>query len=201
MNGTMKRSQAALGLAAVLVALWGAGCSSCAKGRQEGVKTMDNEWAEAALKTAETTGKLDGLEIEHYVGGGLPPPYYRSEQLRLLVQEGRDVLRFVTPNYDPALRKGNTYPRDTYVLPATPDDVKLVARLLRETGALRAPVPSATEPKVADALRTEWVISAHGKETKRVYPRGEPPELAKLTAVVETLIARVKAQGTHRVEP
>ena len=83
-----------------------------------------------AITQAETTGKLNGLEIEHYVAGGLPPPHYRSEQFRLFVDHGRDTLWFATPDYTVRVKQGEQYPQHVYRLTASPNDVKMIARLV-----------------------------------------------------------------------
>ena len=160
---------------------------------------MDTQWAEEALRATEKSGRLDGLEIEHYVGGGLPPPHYRSDQLRLLAKDGRDTFEFATPHYEEKVPEGGTYPLDIYTLPATPEEVKTFARLVRESGAFAAPAPDAG-PGHADALKTELIVNVRGREAKRVYAGGEPAELARLREVVDPLIARLQKIGAHRVK-
>ena len=161
---------------------------------------METKWADKVLAACEASGKLDGAEIEYYVAGGLPPPHYRSDQLRLLVQGGRDMVEFATPNYDPKLAKGNAYALDIYAIAATPDDVRSVARSMRETGAFQAEAPDAGPSRVADTLRAELVVVAGGKEAKRVYAPGDPA-IGELRETAEAMIARVKSQGAHRVKP
>jgi len=160
-----------------------------------------DQWVETALRAAEKTGKLDGLEIEYYVSGGLPPPHYVSEQFRLLVRDGHDVLEFATPNYDPKLPQGASYPKDIYTLPATPEDAKTIARLVLASGAFRESASDAGAPAPADALRTELEVTGGGKTAKCVYLGREPAELPKLREAVEALIERVKAHGQHEVKP
>ena len=162
-------------------------------------KTMDAQAALAALKKAEATGKLDGLEIEHYIGGGMPPPYYRSEQFRLYGDAGRDTLAFVTPDYTANVGQGEAYPRSAYRIASTPAEVTTIARLVRESGAFDMAPPSDAGP--ADAFRTEVVVMLGGKEVKRVYPGAAPPELAKLREAINKVIEHIKANGVHRIDP
>lgn len=181
------------------------GISGCSKQERDartlkGGDAMDDKKALGLLAAAETSGKLDGIEIEHYVAGGLPPPHYRSEQFRLFVHEGRDTLRFVTPDFQ-AHHEGTAYPNHTYDLPATPADVRTIARLVRESGAFAKAVPVDEPAGAPDRMRTELAVILHGKEAKRVYVGAEPPELTKLRAVIQPMIARLKAQGAHRVMP
>ncbi len=174
------------------------GCSSRSSERveAEGGKKMDETLA--AITRAATTGKLDGMEIEHYIGGGLPPPHYRSEQFRLFVDHGRDTLAFVTHDQTATVKQGEQYPRHVYKLPATPSDVKTIASLVRDTGAFGAPAP-AESARPRDSLRSELVVILGGKETKRVYPGAEPADLAKLQEAIRPFIERLKTHGEHQV--
>jgi hypothetical protein len=187
----------------IAAALGGAalGCSPKSEAQtQSGGKAMDDETAVALLKAAEESGKLpEGMEIEHYVGGGLPPPHLRSDQLRLMVREGHLVFRFVTPDFKAEVKQNESYPRKVYERAATPDEVRKIARLVRESGAFGNP-PPASGPPVRDRLRTELVILRGGQEAKRVYPGAEPPELTKLRAEIGPLVADLKAHGKHWVE-
>lgn len=151
----------------------------------------------AALARMEATGKLEGVEFEHYVGGGLPPPYYHSDQFRLLSRDGRDTIEFATANYSSKPAKDTPYPRDVYQLPAQPDDVKTLARSLRAGHAFDASVPIV---EIADSVRIELVLTVAGKQHKAVY-QGLPSALEPLDALVDALVARAKAQGKHELKP
>ncbi len=156
-------------------------------------------WVDGALGEAEATGRLNGVVIEHFVGGGLPPPRLRSDQLRLMTRDGRDVLVFDKPDFKKRPTKaGQPYPNDEYTLAASPADVQLVARLVRE--AFRAPAPEPPDADEQDALHTEIIVSAHGRQATRAYRGGAPSELASLTAAARTLIERAKTQGVHEVK-
>lgn len=151
----------------------------------------------AALTRMEATGKLEGVEFEHYVGGGLPPPYYVSDQFRLLTRDGRDTIQFAAPNYKSKPDKDEAYPSDVYTLPAQPDDVKTLARILREGRAFEG-ATMASAP--ADGVRTELLLTVAGKQHKATY-WGFPPTLTPLGDVVKSLIARVKSHGKHELRP
>jgi hypothetical protein len=150
-----------------------------------------------ALARMEATGKLEGVEFEMYAGGGLPPPYYVSQQLRFLARDGHDTVQFVTPNYSKKPAKDEPYPSEVYRLPAQPADVKALARVLREG---RAFTPSPPGPTVADAVRTELVLTIAGKEHKATH-QGLPPALAPLGVLFMELTERAKAQGQHEHAP
>jgi hypothetical protein len=157
--------------------------------------------AKAVLARCEATGKLDGVLIEYYVGGGLPPPMTRADQFLLVSREGRDVMEYSRPNFDPKYDKLHLdgYPNDTYSLPASPADVKKIARLMRETGVFEQHFPEEARPGIADILRTEInVVDSHGEDGRTYYQRA-PVALDPLRVVVEALIAHLKVHGDHGV--
>jgi hypothetical protein len=184
---TRRRTALRIGALVVVLALVG----------RVGAKIMERAWVDGELRAVEASGRTDGREIEYFVGGGGPPPLYQLDQLRVMTREGRDVIEFGEPNYKHKLAEGNRVPNDIYTLPATSDDVQLMARLFRAAFQALAPIlPPVPE---RHAVRTELVVRAKGKEVVRVYAGGEPSDLASLRSVAEGLIARAKAQGAHQV--
>lgn len=155
----------------------------------------------AALARCEASGKLDGVRMEYYVGGGLPPPLGRSDQFMITTREGRAWLIYSRPSFDPQYDKVklSSYPNETYRLPAEPSDVKRFARLIRETGVFDNHFPEETEPGVADSLRTEVNITVGDGNDGRVYYRNAPSALEPLRTAVEAQIERLKATGEHGV--
>lgn len=151
----------------------------------------------AALARMEATGKLEGVEFEHYVGGGLPPPYYHSEQLRLIARDGRDTIEFAKANFSSKPAKDTPYPRDVYQLVAQAEDVKSLARVLRAGRAFDVAAPTV---QIADSVRIELVLTVGGKPHKAIY-QGLPPALEPLDTLVDAFIARAKSQGRHKLEP
>ncbi len=161
---------------------------------------MENAWTEPALAAVEKTGRLEGMEIEYYVSGGLPPPHYRSDQFRALTREGRDLLEYARPSYTAKPAQGASYPLDIYTLPATPDEIRTLAKLTREAPPPQAPGPDQGAAR-ADAVRTELLVMLGVQEAKRVYAGRQPPEVSRLREVVEAHVGRLVAQGEHRVKP
>jgi hypothetical protein len=167
--------------------------SSGSSGAPEGGTMEAQSEIEVLLARCEASGKLSGIEIEYYVGGGLPPPNYVSNQFRLLVVDGQDVLQFAKPVFD---KRYNPYPMEVYTLPATPADVKTIAGLILRSRAF-SPSSSSNPPiKVPDALRTELVIKAGTKEETRTF-QGLPEALQPLKPAVEALIEQLKAKGAR----
>ena len=125
--------------------------------------------------------------VPFYPGADMPPPQYRSDQSRLLTSGGHDLLQFAT-------MKGSGL-QEQFLLQARPSDIKSVARLLRETGVLVKRFPEEEKPGIADVLSTQIIVSAAGRQEKRVYYRKLPNELLPLKAQIERLIELTKGKG------
>jgi hypothetical protein len=142
-------------------------------------------------------GKLDGVTIEYWVGGGPPPPLYRSDQFRLLTVENRDILEFARPYHDPATKREGLV--EKFQLPAQPSDVRRLAKLILDTGVFEQRFPEEMDPGRADALITEVIVSIGGREFKRRYFTGSPKPLEPLRVEVERLVQRLVASGQRGV--
>jgi hypothetical protein len=145
------------------------------------------------LQLSEQTGRLDGLEIEIWTGGGQPPPWYRSDQFRLLVSNNHDGLEFARIRFDTAYDPPDLV--EKFQLVAQPADVQLIARLLRESGAFAVRYTEEENPGVADILRTEILISWGGQQHKRVYYRTVPGALTPLMTEIDRQVERLIAHG------
>lgn len=155
--------------------------------------TDDEKTCLEALRTAETTGELQGLEIEVWTGGGQPPPYYRSDQFRLLSGGGRDTIQFARPLYYPGREPSTLI--EKFMMDARPDEVKTVARLIREGYIFTMRYPEEENPGVADAFSTEVIVTVYGKEYQRRYFRRVPEAVEPLLDEVRRLTAKVKRGG------
>ncbi len=142
-------------------------------------------------------GKLDGVTIEYWVGGGLPPPLYRSDQFRLRTEENRDILELARPFHDPATRLEGLV--EKFQLAAQPADVRRMAKLILDTGVFDRHFPEEKEAGRADALTTEVIVRLGGREFKRRYFTGSPKPLAPLRTEIQRLIQRLEATGARRV--
>lgn len=149
-------------------------------------------WSPEALRNrldrCILAGRLDGLEVEYWIGGGLPPPYYRSDQFRMLTADGRELLELARPVYDEAFRP---YPIDKRQLPAGRDDVVAIADALK---GLFADPPEPPELP-ADALRAEVLVTEGDLQTTLVLPVPVPPSAQPLHDAVAQRLARVEATG------
>ena len=172
-----------------VMALFGAALASCS----EGVAMSDRETESmlTKLRACAQTGALAGLEIEVWTGGGQPPPYRRSDQLRALVADGRDVLEFAHPKHDVSFDPPDLVER--FRLPAKPDDVRRFARLVLDTGVFaRAQEP---DPGGADGLVTEVTVTLEGQRFERRYSGTPPDFLGPLVTATEAWVARLQREG------
>lgn len=156
---------------------------------------MGSSTADDVLARLERTGKLNGAEIEYYVGGGLPPPATRNDQLRLFTREGREVVEFARSNFKRT--EFNPYALDIYQLPAEPADVRTIARLIRATNAFTTHFPEETVSGSADMLHTDVVVTDDGDTATRTYYGHVPQVFAPLEKEVEAMIERLKAKGKY----
>ena len=142
-------------------------------------------------------GRLDGVTIEYWVGGGLPPPFYRSDQFRLLTVEKRDVLEFARPYRDPATKREGLI--EKFQLPAQPSDIRGLGKLILDARVFTQHFPEEDDPGRADILSTEVIVSVGGREFKRRYFSASPKPLEPLRAEVERLVLRLTASGKREI--
>ena len=142
-------------------------------------------------------GRLDGVTIEYWVGGGAPPPFYRSDQFRLLTVEDSDVLEFARPYHDPADKREGLI--EKFRAPAHPSNVRALAKLILDAGVFTRHYPDENDPGRADILNTEVIVRAGGREYKRRYFTASPKPLEPLRAEVERLVQRLTASGKRGI--
>jgi hypothetical protein len=149
----------------------------------------------ARLERSAQTGRLDGLTIEYWVGGGLPPPHYRSDQFRLLTVEGRDTLELARPLWDDAFKPPQLV--EKFQRPADAADVRRVAHLILDAGVFREPHDE--KPTGGDMLSTEVIVTAGGTMLQSVYRGNVPPALRALETEVERLRLALEREGARSV--
>jgi hypothetical protein len=147
------------------------------------------------LSTAAREGRLDGLQIEYWVGGGQPPPFYRSEQFRLLANDDKPQLEFSVLRFHKELKPNEV--KEVFSLPAEPEDVRAVAGMLVEKKVFESRFAEETDPRIGSVISYELTGIVDREQEKRVYYRAMPKELAALQSVFEKLIERTKKKGKH----
>jgi hypothetical protein len=151
----------------------------------------------ARLERAAEAGRLDGLEIEYWIGGGAPPPHYRSDQLRLLTRDGRDVFEFARPLWDASFDPPDLI--EKLSAEAKTADVQQVARLILESSLLDE--PTETGPTGGfDLLTTEIAIAAGSRRFERKHRGNQVPgNLVALSREVHALCAALETSGERAV--
>jgi hypothetical protein len=152
----------------------------------------------AALDRVEKTGQLDGVSIEYWIGGGLPPPYYRSDQFRLFQDAGEAVIQFVRRRHDENVKPPDFLER--FRMKSNPTVVRTIAARIRETGAFRRPLPDEGRSEASDRLRTELGITISGEEHLLVFDGPAPPSLDPLRVEIERLTELLLKSGRRTVQ-
>lgn len=156
-------------------------------------KRFDGAMLARELARCEQTGAIGHVTIEYWVGGGLPPPNYRSEQLRMFATTTGTVLEFAKviwdKNYDPP----NLHQK--WTIPATPEDVRQLAHLLSTSGLLTIAANPPRPTDRPDAIAREFIVGV--KDTTEMTVRFEQPaEVPQaLLQHVEGLVKRVQASA------
>ena len=154
--------------------------------------TEENRIRQSVAMAAET-GHLAGLTAACWRGGGLPPPYYRSEQLRLLTQDGTDDAVFANLIFDKKFNPPDVHEKWTTTIAA--DDVRRVMGLLKESAVLEAAHAGQPLPAVADTITTEIIVSLGEAKILRRFGPTLPAHLAKLEEAFQKLVASAKEKS------
>lgn len=152
---------------------------------------------EHLLQAVEASGTLGGVVVEYWFGGGQPPPYYRSDQLRLFRGEEGDMAQFATLAYAPFFEPPSVVAR--FRIPASAADIREVARLLRTSGVFSPEAPEPPGLGGADALSTELIVTSGDRRVERRLPEPLPANLAPLQAKMRELTDRALASGSGRL--
>lgn len=155
-----------------------------------------------ALNERHRAGRLDGCELEYWHGGGMPPPYYKSVQFRLLELDGQDTLELDIMKFDRRLTPEDYI--EKYQLPARPEDIRAVLLPLIESRAFESQFPE-EEGEAPDRMSTEVIVWLRRQPTPdgshadleflKRYRAGLPAALEPLRAEVERLTRLVQAEG------
>lgn len=176
---------------------------SCGERSKEQVSSSSTHLSEeearlvAQLQSAEATGRLDDLELEYWIGGGLPPPHHRSDQLRFLLLDGKPTIELNVETND---EKRPGLAMIEHRAPLVPDELRAVAKLIRETAVFSRRYPEENKPDVADILHTEVVLMSgdRSKSAKRTYYKSPPTDLEALTGHMKRISDRLRAEGQKR---
>src|SRR5271165_951616 len=119
------------------------------------------------LAHSVATGRLDGLEIEFWKGGGLPPPHYLSDQLRLMTQGDTEVVEFASLKWDDHFDPPNV--QEKWIATVRSRDVHDIAQLMESTNFLHTAYSEETKPNIADCFSYEILLTYQGRQEKKKY--------------------------------
>lgn len=158
------------------------------------------------LARAAKAGTLDGLTIEMWRGGGLPPPYYKSDQLRFLSVGGSDAIEFASLRFDSHYEPSSV--QDKWTIPAAAADIREAAHLLLSLRVFEAQFPEERQTGVPDAISYEIIASAEAVEVQRRYYGKLPEPFGPIQIFIDRLTASAKSSGPpalfhegHQVKP
>ena len=149
----------------------------------------------ARIDRSAQSGRMEGMEFEYWIGGGQPPPYYRSDQLRLLDSGAGDLLVFARPYWDSAFDPPDLV--EKFQRTADPDEIRRVLNLLLQSDVFSK--PTETEMAGPDVLKTEIMLTFGGVTHERRFHGKIPDELNALDAVVQALHVSLAHTGMRSV--
>src|ERR1051326_6129638 len=118
-----------------------------------------------ALKQTAASGNLDDMEFEYWTGGGLPPPYYVSKQLRIRSLQGQATLVSDEAKYDKKYNPSKMMEESK--LAAKPEEIKKVAQALLDTQVFKSNFPEEKKIDTLDVLSTEIIVTLQDKPYKK----------------------------------
>jgi hypothetical protein len=147
------------------------------------------------LKVASKDGRLDGLQLAYWVGGGQPPPYYRSEQFRVFSTPTSAQMEFSLLRFDSKLTPNDV--TETFTLAADAANIRAIASMLLDKKVFEGRFPEETNPKIGDIFSHEIIATAGAVKLRRTYYRTMPVDLAPLEKLWRQLIDQTRKQGLH----
>jgi hypothetical protein len=186
-------------LALVALALTGFACSSESSDAAPGHSASSI----GILNEIERSGSVGANQLEYYVGGGQPPPYYRSDQFRAYRLGSQEILELSQVVWDQRYTPSELH--RIYRLPAQPGEIREIVRLIIDARVFENVYPEETDRGVADVLRHEILVVAPGLTHQRTYYQTVPTALVPLRDRIQQHIARLTREGalsyTHQGNP
>ena len=159
---------------------------------------MNSERSEMIMATiveAAQNGRLGGLTIEYWVGGGQPPPYYRSEQFRVSEKDSVDQMVFSILRFDDRYEPPQL--SETFSLPARRENIQTIAQLLIAASPFSHQFPEENNPGNPSAISTELIVSSGEDRVEKRFFGSVPEALVPLSNEVTRLIEKTEAEGEH----
>lgn len=174
------------------------GCRAEARSERQTHMAANNlENVDSILHALETSGSMGDVIIEYWFGGGQPPPFYRSDQVRLCRGVHGDFVQFATVAYAPYFDPANLVVR--FQVSASSNVVRTIARLMRESHAFDQSHPEEGGAKATDVLSTELIVSQGDRRAEKRFYRDVPDSLQTLESAFRSLMADAVNRGSAKV--
>lgn len=159
------------------------------------------------LRRCVATGRLEGLELEHWLGDGPPPPLRRYHHLRLVPgrddgsvgqtddrEAAPDTIEFTHPRPEPGTLPS---PLLRHRVEARPADISAFAQALLDARAFDPTGGSA--PRSPDALTLRIGAAEGGRRALATHHDPLPGRLSAVGRAAAELIERAVDEGTTDV--
>ncbi len=147
------------------------------------------------LKQVADNGQIDDLRFEYWVGGGQPPPYYRSEQLRLFAVSGVVQFEFAILRFDSKLPPDGA--TEKWTMQSDVATFRAISSFLIDRHVFETRYPEETDPGIGGGISHEIIASVGTANIKRTYYRVVPSALAPLTAMLRDRIELTRKTGVR----
>lgn len=152
------------------------------------------------LTAAAQTGRCDGLTIEYWIGGGQPPPYYRSEQFRIKGLGDRIKIELATMRFQNRFTPPEVL--EIYSVLSDGDELKQLATELLATQFHEAEFIEEADPQIGGVISHEISIHFEKHKLTKRYFRQLPAAFATFEELSKTLKKQLTKSGkrtwTHK---
>lgn len=149
----------------------------------------------AKLKHVTDNGQIDDLRFEYWVGGGQPPPYYRSEQLRLFAVSGVVQFEFAILRFDSKLPPDGA--TEKWTMQSDVATFRAISSFLIERHVFETRYSEETDPGIGGGVSHEIIASVGAANIKRIYYRVLPSAVAPLIGMLRDRIELTKKTGVR----
>ena len=153
----------------------------------------DSDIIAEKLALAATTGRADGLTIEYWIGGGQPPPYYRSEQLLVTSHDDRLTITQAVMRFPPRLAPAEVL--EIRTLTSDDEELRRLAEELISTQFDVAVFEEESDPPIGRVISHQISVRFKNAELRKTSYRHLPAQLGAFEKLAKQITANVKDQG------
>ena len=145
------------------------------------------------LALAAKTGRADGLTIEYWIGGGQPPPYYRSEQLLVTSHDDRLTIDLAIMRFHPRLTPQEVLEVRTQT--SYDEELKQLATELLATQFDVTVFEEESDPRIGSVISHQISVRFKKSELRKNYYRHLPAQFSAFEELSGKLTANAKEKG------